>query len=74
MEVLVGAIGWIVVELLFFGVFYGIGWAVINVVTLGKHPGPWRGAEGFVDAQLVALVGLLTTVGAVVLAVWWWRT
>ena len=44
MEVLVGAIGWIVVELLFFGVFYGIGWAVINVVTLGKHPGPWRGA------------------------------
>jgi hypothetical protein len=74
MEVLVGAIGWIVVELLFFGVFYGIGWAVINVVTLGKHPGPWRGAEGLVDAQLVALVGLLTTVGAVVLAVWWWRT
>jgi hypothetical protein len=31
------------------------------MVTLGRHPGPWRGAESFVDAELVAFTGIVVT-------------
>ncbi|WP_137928178.1 hypothetical protein [Cupriavidus sp. 2SB] len=61
-ELLLGAIGWIFVELIVSTVFYGIGWVVISIVTFGMHPGPWRGLENLVGVQLVAFVGLLTTV------------
>ncbi|MGO4306444.1 hypothetical protein [Cupriavidus sp. RAF12] len=71
MDVLLGAIGWLVVELIFYGLFYAIGWAVIKAITLGRHPGPWRGLESVVDAEYVALAGLLFTIAAIALTFWW---
>jgi len=68
MELLVSAIGWLCVELIFYGLFYAIGWIFIKAVTLGRHPGPWRGAEGFVDLELVALTGFAVTVAGIVAA------
>lgn len=66
MELLLNAIGWLFVELIFYGVFYSVGWVVIKVVTLGRHPGPWRGAESLVDVEWVAFVGLLAVVAAII--------
>ena len=69
MDLLLSVIGGFFVELVFYGLFYAIGWTFLKVVTLGRHPGPWRGAEGFVDMELVALTGLLVTVAGIVI-VW----
>jgi len=69
MDLVVGIIGWLCVELVFYGLFYAIGWSFIKMVTLGRHPGPWRGAESFVDAELVAFTGIIVTL-VVILVAW----
>ncbi len=69
MELVIGAVTRMFVELIFHGLFYLIGWTVIKVVTLGRHPGPWRGLDSLIDAELVALVGLFVTVTAVIVTV-----
>lgn len=71
MDTLVGVVGWVFRSLLFEAVFYGIGWAVLKVVTLGRHPEPARDInEWFVHTDVIALVGVLTVV-LVVVAAWW---
>lgn len=68
MDLLVSAICLFFMELVVYGLFYAIGWVFIKTVTLGRHPGPWRGAESFVDMELVALTGLAVTVAGIVAA------
>jgi len=68
MDLLVSAICSFFMELVFYGLFYAIGWVFIKIVTLGRHPGPWRGAESFVDMELVAFTGLAVTVAGIVAA------
>jgi hypothetical protein len=68
MDLLVSVIGSFFMELIFYGLFYAIGWAFIKAVTLGRHPGPWRGADSFVDMELVALTGIVVTVAGIVIA------
>lgn len=70
MALLIEVVGWLFVELIFYTVFYAIGWVALMAVTLGRYPGDfairWRDPGSLVDAELVALVGLLATVAAVV--------
>jgi len=56
----------VVVELIFYGVFYSIGWGFIRVITLGRYPGPWPASTHVVDLELVALTGLVVSIVAVV--------
>ncbi|GJG94538.1 hypothetical protein [Cupriavidus pauculus] len=70
MALLIEVVGWLFVELIFYTVFYAIGWVALMAVTLGRYPGHfevrWRSPDGLVDAELVALAGLLVTVAAVI--------
>lgn len=67
MGLLIEAIGWLFMELIFYGVFYAIGWVVLMAITFGGYPGRWRGPDNHVDAALTAFAGLIATVIAVVL-------
>ncbi|PLP97138.1 hypothetical protein [Cupriavidus pauculus] len=69
MGLLIEVIGWLFMELIFYGVFYAIGWVVLMAVTFGNYPGRWRGPDNLTDAELVALVGLIATVIVVVIVV-----
>jgi hypothetical protein len=71
LDLLLSLIGSFFMELVFYGLFYAIGWTFIRVVTLGRHPGPWRGAEDFVDMELVAFTGIVVTVAGILVA-WKW--
>lgn len=64
MELLIGAMSWLFVEVIVGVVFYSIGWAVLKTVTLGRYPGPWRGVDSLIGAEWVAVTGLLVTVAA----------
>lgn len=66
----VSLFGWLcrtlVVELLVYTILYGIGWVILKIITLGRYPQRPRGGKGWLDVELVALVGLLGVVFAVV--------
>lgn len=69
MGLLIEAIGWLFMELIFYGVFYAIGWVVLMALTFGRYPGAWRGPDSLNDAELTALAGLLFTILVVVITV-----
>ncbi|ODV42476.1 hypothetical protein AWV79_26530 [Cupriavidus sp. UYMMa02A] len=70
MDIFAGLIGWLfralVVEMLVYTLLYGIGWLVLKALTLGRHPQRPRGVGGWLEVELVALVGLLAVVVAAV--------
>lgn len=68
MGLLIEAIGWLFMELIFYGVFYAIGWAVLMAATFGRYPGAWRGPDSLNDAELVGFAGLLFTIVVVLIA------
>lgn len=69
MGLLIDAIGWLFMELIFYGVFYAIGWVVLMALTFGRYPGRWRGPGSHADAELTAFAGIVATVVVVVIAV-----
>ncbi|KAF7964193.1 hypothetical protein AWV80_01860 [Cupriavidus sp. UYMU48A] len=75
MDILAGLIGWLfralVVAMLVCTLLYGIGWVVLKVLTLGRHPQRPRGVGGWLEVELVALVGLLAVVGAAIAFTSW---
>ncbi|WP_066732543.1 hypothetical protein [Cupriavidus sp. D384] len=69
MGLLIEAIGWLFMELIFYGVFYAIGWVVLMTVTFGRYPGSWRGPDSYHDAEWTAFAGFIATVIVVVIVV-----
>ncbi|MBP0599405.1 hypothetical protein J8I26_14910 [Herbaspirillum sp. LeCh32-8] len=75
METILGAVGSLIAGLLrslaFYSVFYAIGSVALKLLTLGRYPRFMHMREdarrGFPEFELVALFGLLCTIGLVVL-------
>ncbi len=67
-------VGWVLRACMAEAFFYAIGWAVLRVVTLGRYPQRARDMnEWLSDADLIALVGVVTVVAVVVALLWWSR-
>ncbi len=68
LEVGVGVLGrlvaWVFIEILYEFVFYAVGYPVVKLVTLGKHPRGFGSGFGSFNS-FVSLVGLLVVVGLV---------
>ncbi|MDP3539017.1 MAG: hypothetical protein Q8S26_10005 [Azonexus sp.] len=57
LEALFELVARFVVEFLFYTVFYGIGWAMLKTVTLGRYPPPQPAKH---NEELVALFPIAT--------------
>ncbi|WDZ98437.1 hypothetical protein Herbaro_12790 [Herbaspirillum sp. WKF16] len=68
---MLGLFGGLLRWLAFQGVFYAIGNAVLKLLTLGRYPRARHlrenARQGFSELELVAIFGLLCTVGLAVL-------
>lgn len=68
-EVVVRAIGWLIVDLIFIGIFYWPGWLFLSVLTLGRYPPPKATPH---NREFVGLFGFLAILVIVLIRVQWY--
>lgn len=73
-EHVLGFIGFVLRQLAFVAVFFWPGWLVLNLLTLGRYPSVRKMKRDldYMEAELIAVLGLLIIVGVVVLATRYW--
>ena len=75
MEEIVGLLLWfvrvLVIEILFYRVFYWIGWAVCKVFTFGKYPASLLSSNNREKSTLVFLIGLAVCIAVFVAFIYW---
>ena len=75
MEEVVGVLFWLVriliIEILFYGVFYWIGWAVCKVFTFGKYPNSLLSSNNKDKSTLVFLIGMAVSIAIFLTFIYW---
>jgi phosphotransferase system glucose/maltose/N-acetylglucosamine-specific IIC component len=75
MEEAVGLLLWfvrtLIIEILFYTIFYWIGWAVCKVFTLGKYPQSMPSSNDKKKSTLVFLVGMAVSIIIFMAFIYW---
>ena len=75
MEEVVGLLFWfvriLIIDILFYTVFYWIGWAVCKVFTFGKYPLSLVSSNTKEKSTLVFLIGMAVSIAIFIAFIYW---
>lgn len=75
MEEVVGLLFWfvrtLIIDILFYTVFYWIGWGVCKVFTFGKYPHSFVSSNHKEKRTLIFLVGMAVSIAIFIAFIYW---